>query len=187
MSDIQQILNDLTNAANDIFEVVAWAEDEIAYSMNEHPHKSDLLFGTFLTLRPHFQFCSEKQYRAHCHELLERVAHNEDVKQPTRAEMLELLSRVSAFIPFHSHAGALYRLIFEEVYPGVLGRATDDIETLNERFPGETDGLREEIRHELFKITQQRTAPRIDTRWRERYIENEPTQLSMFGEATHGS
>lgn len=182
MSDIRQVLTDLTNAANDIFGVMEWAEDEIAYSMNEHPHKSDLLFGTFLTLRPHFQFCSEKLYRAHCRELLERVAHDEDVRQPTRAEMLELLSRVSGFIPFHSHAGALYRLIFEEVFPGDFAKAMDGMETLTERFPGETDGLREEIRHELFKITQQRTAPRNDTRWRERYIEAEPVQLSLFGE-----
>lgn len=181
MSEIGQVLSALTNAANDIFGVMEWAEDEISYSMNEHPHKSDLLFGSFLSLRPHFQFCSEKLYRAHCREILERVVHGEDVTQPTRAEMLELLSRVSGFIPFHSHAGALYRLIFEELFPGEFAKVADDMETLTERFPGETDGLRESLRHELFKITKQRTPPRMDVRWRERYAETAPVQLLLFG------
>lgn len=183
--DIAEILKNLTEQTNDIFGIMASAEDEITAAMQRHPEHSDLLFGTFVALRPYFPFCSDMLYRRHCHELLERVPLNQDLRTPTRAEMVELLQRVSAFIPFHSHAGALYRLIFEELFPGKLAEATDGVETLNERFPGETDGLRAEIAQELSKITNKRKPSRIDTRWRgheevELPVDAQPVQLGLL-------
>lgn len=164
--DLGVVLDDLRAQTTDIFGCMESAEDEIRRAMKRHPQHADLLFGSFLTLRPRFAFCSDKLYRVHCAELLERVAHSEDVTLPTRAEMLELLQRCTAFIPFHSHAGALYRRLFEEAFPGDYAHAADGVETLNERFPGETDGLRQELVEQLLKVTAGRESAQEDKRWR---------------------
>lgn len=179
-TNIASIFQGLREQTNDIFACMESAEAEIAVAMRQYPNRCDMLYGTFLSLRPLFPFCSDMLYRAHCRELLERVAYGEDVTQPTRAEMLELLQRVSAFIPFHSHAGALYRLVFEEVFPGKFAEAADGVETLNERFPGETDPLRVEIIGELLKVTAKREQPRLDTRWRGEENSHESEQLELF-------
>lgn len=178
--DIGAILDDVRRQTIDIFGSIDSAEAEIKVAMRRNPDVSDLLFGTFLSLRPLIPFCSDKLYRAHCQELLARVVAQADLAQPTKAEMLELLQRVSAFIPFHSHAGALYRRVFEEVFPHELG---DDVDTLNERYPGETDGLRQEIADQLFKITAKREPARIDQRWRgdETTELNEEQPLTQMG------
>lgn len=177
MNALAQAMEDIRSRTNDIFASVDSAEAEIKAAMQRHPDQSDWLYGTFLSLRPFFPFCSDMLYRVHCQEILERVASGQDVTPPTRAEMIELLQRVTAFVPFHSHAGALYQRLFDELFPGKL---EDEVHVLNERFPGETDPLRQEVADELFKITVKREPPRMDTRWREQADMPAPEQLSLF-------
>ncbi len=70
------------------------AEDEIEQAAVRHPQAADDLFHCFRLLVPAFEaraWGTEFVLRAHCRELLERVAAGQDTRPGTNAECLPRL------------------------------------------------------------------------------------------------
>lgn len=126
-----------------------------------HPLMAPALRSTFLVLQPTVYLASKTRlYRPHVVELLGRVVERGDLRDPTRAEMLGLVSEASLVTPPTSRAAALYFRLFRELFPerpdifeelgnmassvtrGECGRYPDDVEELMEI-------LRKRMRHEI--------------------------------------
>lgn len=92
-----------------IFERMDIAEEEIATARKRHPHSSDQLYHSFHLLVPtHERMEYEPVYRAHCRELLDRVAAGTDTRPGTAAEVCCALYDVSLATPLRSSATGLY-------------------------------------------------------------------------------
>jgi hypothetical protein len=92
-----------------IFERMDIAEEEIATARQRHPAASDQLYHSFRLLTPtHDRMEYEPVYRAHCRELLDRVAAGADTRPGTAAEVCCALHDVSLATPLRSSATGLY-------------------------------------------------------------------------------
>jgi hypothetical protein len=92
-----------------IFERMDIAEEEITLAQKRHPDASDRLYHSFTLLIPtHERMEYEPVYRAHCRELLDRVAAGGDTRIGTAAEMCCTLYDVSLIAPLRSSAAGLY-------------------------------------------------------------------------------
>jgi hypothetical protein len=60
---------------------------------------------------------AEFVYRAHCRELLHRVANGHDTRPATDVEMAVILTEVSKRIPLHGAAAGLYMRLFIRCFP----------------------------------------------------------------------
>jgi len=141
----------------DILDQAAIADEMIAQRMPVQGEKKDLLYGSFMTLRPAMPM-PDRLYRAHCAELLDRVVSGEDYQRPTRAELLAAIQKISLVVPTQDKAAALYARLFIELFPDL---AFPELDMLKERFPGETDALREELMTEVGKkIDRDKPEPR---------------------------
>lgn len=90
------------------FEMVEWAESEIAQAQKRHPDQADTLFHSFslLSVRDGLQprIGTEIVYRAHARELLERVAAGQDTRPGTAAEVVIGLLAAATHTPL-THEG----------------------------------------------------------------------------------
>jgi hypothetical protein len=142
---------------------LAWAEEEIAAAQDRHGEEGHgPIWSAFRLLMPtHDRMSLEAVYRAHCRELLDRVAAGADTRPPTAAEMIPALAAASQVAPLNPGAATLYFRLDAKVFPrlfdeqGVIdvaayekvhGREADDYEAwLREklaqpwRTPGRTD------------------------------------------------
>ncbi|WP_112136049.1 hypothetical protein [Glycomyces dulcitolivorans] len=92
-----------------IFERMDIAEDEITAAHERHPDASDRLYHSFMLLVPsHERMEYEPVYRAHCREILNRVATGGDTRIGTAAEICCALHDVSLIAPLQSAASGLY-------------------------------------------------------------------------------
>lgn len=92
-----------------IFERMDWAEDEIKKARARHPKHSDRLYHSFLLLTPtHERMATEFVYRAHCRELIDRVAAGADTRPGTAAEVCCAMLEVTLRTPIRSAAFGLY-------------------------------------------------------------------------------
>lgn len=77
-----------------------WTEEEVAAAQQRHPDHADVLFHAFyLTQLTNARLCCEMLLRAHCHELLERVAAGQDTCPATAVEVLLRTHRASLTAP----------------------------------------------------------------------------------------
>ena len=124
------------------------AEDEIEQAAARHPQSADDLFHSFRLLLPAFEaraWQTEFVYRAHCRELLERVARGEDTRPGTNAECLIAISQVAMEIPLNGPAAGFYLRVCSGAFPGhelagrgqpyeaLYGSAIDEIERLTRK------------------------------------------------------
>jgi hypothetical protein len=130
-----------------VFDQIDWAEDEIRAAQTRHPAAADRLFHSFSLLKPtHEPPRSELLVRAHCRELLDRVATGADTRPPTAAEICALCSRLSHVAPFTSPAVGLYARAWAAAFPHldspftkigdhepIYGDRIDHLETLTHR------------------------------------------------------
>ncbi len=145
---LPQLYQDIVRQTSDIFECMAIAEKCIEKAMKRHPEKRDLLYGAFMTLCPVFTM-SLKTYEAHCKELLARIAKGSgNLNDATDGEVLAALQRTAWIIPLHNEPSALFSKLFQELFPEMV---FDGLDMLSERYPGETDALRDEMRRLLSK------------------------------------
>jgi hypothetical protein len=95
-----------------IFERMDIAEEEITRAQQRHPktsETSDRLYHSFKLLVPtHERMEYEPVYRAHCREILNRVAAGTDTRIGTAAEVCCTLHDVSLIAPLRSSAAGLY-------------------------------------------------------------------------------
>lgn len=99
-----------------------WAEDEIEAAQLRHGERDrGPLWNSFRLLRPtHERAWPELVYRAHCRELLDRVAAGLDTRPATDAEKIAVLSAASQTAPLNSGAETLYLRIGTRMFPDIF-------------------------------------------------------------------
>lgn len=111
------IFVELHNELADIFAAIDWAEDEIAKARKRHPGRPEL-WATFELLLPtHDLMRTEFVYRAHCRELLERVAARKDTRPATDAELALACAGASQLAPLTEAATGLYFRVWSRAFP----------------------------------------------------------------------
>ncbi|MFJ4686516.1 hypothetical protein [Streptomyces sp. NPDC088789] len=110
----------------DIFATMEWAESEIEKAMARHGETrregergTGPIWNSFMLLKAahNDELLREPLFRAHCHELLERVAKSEDTRPGTDAEMITVLSKTSLVAPMTSAAACLYMRLMDRSVP----------------------------------------------------------------------
>lgn len=122
-----------------------WADDEIEQACQRHPARADDLYHSFELLRPtHDGMGAEHAYRAHCRELLARVAEGGDTREATAVEVALACHDVSLVTPINSSAVVVYVRAFRRAFPTypafenlelrsyehVAGSSADELESL---------------------------------------------------------
>ncbi|ORT53015.1 hypothetical protein KBI5_08915 [Frankia sp. KB5] len=99
-------------------DLIDLAEEEIDSACARHPKHRDTLFHSFSLLRPTLpRMTSAFVYRAHCQELLGRVARVEDTRPGTAAEVCCLCADISTQVPLNSPAAGLYFRMWAQAFP----------------------------------------------------------------------
>lgn len=107
--DVARLYAQVKAEVQEALKEVFWAEDEINAAMCRHPAEGDVLFHSSGVLVPtHRLMATEFVYRSHCRELLERVAHGEDTRPGTAAEVCCLMGEISLHHPLKTPAVGLY-------------------------------------------------------------------------------
>ncbi len=106
---LSRLTLDLQHELEPLLVAMAWAEEEIKAAQRRHPAAADRIWGSFGLLRPTQPLMrTEAAYRAHCRELLDRVAGGDDTRAGTAAECCAALSEASLYAPLRSSAVGLY-------------------------------------------------------------------------------
>lgn len=105
------------------------AEREIARAKEEFPLLATQIHESFRALCPTepLRRLSDKVYRHHCRELLERVASGRDLRPGTDAELVAVISEASLAAPPDRATTYLYWQLFERVFPGEAGVIREDL------------------------------------------------------------
>jgi hypothetical protein len=97
--------------------------------MRRHPAAADDLFHSFSLLNVNEtdnpRMKTEFVYRAHCRELLDRVAFGEDTRPGTGVEVCCMLLEISKVTPLKSTAASVLFRLWPTVFPH-LGDLVDD-------------------------------------------------------------
>ena len=98
------------------FERMEWAEEEIAAAQARHPEQADRIWHSFRLLVPNDgleRMSYARVYRAHCREILDRVAAGEDTRPGTAAEICCAMLTTSLLAPLTSAATGLYMRMYQ--------------------------------------------------------------------------
>jgi hypothetical protein len=141
---------ELGSLLSGVFEQMDWAEDEIKAAQKRHPATADLLYHSFkLLCAPHELMAKEHVYRAHCRELLDRVAAGADTRPGTAAQVCIACSESSNLAPLTSTATGLYARMWQQAFPR-LGMQWDDVSEHYEALRGaQIDDAEQEMRRKL--------------------------------------
>lgn len=120
------------------------------------PEMARKIHDAFLAFQPTV-YLREKGslYRPHVAELLDRVVESKDLRDPTVAEMLGLVSETTLTAPLSSPATALYFRLFRELFPASpilrFGKYEESRVTRGEygSYPGDVEELRETLRKRM--------------------------------------
>lgn len=127
-----------------LFALIAIAEEEIRVARKQHPRAEFAIQKSFALLAPDARLFPDKHvdvYRAHCRELLDRVAagaSKQELRLGTRAEVLCVMSGFSFEHPPGPQGAALLSTLFAEIFPE---KAEEFGEAEAEPWPGATDEL----------------------------------------------
>lgn len=112
-----------------VFDSMEWAEDEITKAQVRHPQHAVAINKAFIYLRP-LQPMTEGVYRAHCAELLDRIAAGvttEGKRQATNAELCLVFTSWSLQAPMAQDAVTAYRTCFIRAFGHDLAAEYRDI------------------------------------------------------------
>lgn len=127
----------LANVIDTCFSDMEIAEQEIAKAQKRHPPKADVIWQSFKYLMPSELLSpkTETLYRAHCREILDRVAEGQPIQPATYAELVCLFCATSLAAPLNQDGSAAYWHVFKTIFPNAL----DDVEYApRESYPGRT-------------------------------------------------
>ncbi|MFJ4649672.1 hypothetical protein ACIP5Y_00195 [Nocardia sp. NPDC088792] len=97
---VELLLSEVTTRCGTDAAQHQWTEEEIAAAQQRHPDQADVLFHAYyLPQLTNARLCCEPLLRAHCRELLERVAAGRDTRPGTAVEVLLLTHRASRTAP----------------------------------------------------------------------------------------
>ena len=122
-------------------------EDLIAEFQSHHPEKEAELFDAFLTVIPTHNMLNMHSavFESHVRELLQRVVDGEDLTAATNAEIVCVISVVSAQTPLTANAAYLFSQTFRAVFgEEKYNEIWKDLEP-HERYPGASGDLRREV------------------------------------------
>lgn len=173
VNDLAQILNDTENELSGVFESLEWSEEEIAAAMRRHPDQADTIWHSFSLLTPtHDLMVTEFVYRAHCRELLDRVAAGEDTRPGTAVEVCCVCYEASQRAPLTSPATGLYMRMWSQAFPDkpVFGDAGEHHEALE---GSRIDDMEADTRRKL--TVRERTLGEIECEGKHR---SEPVQCT---------
>ena len=154
---IADILGDPTwHVIANVFAEVAWVEEEIAAAKArwpEHAAHIDRLFGLRLYCAVLPGHWAEPLARIHIRELAHRVVEGKDLRPPTRAEMLYVLSDLSQEAPFRPAAFVLFARLFREAFPEQADQVLGDVLPAYEHTVQEDDvqALQGELMRKLYQ------------------------------------
>lgn len=115
---ISAVLGNTGHEVAGLFEIMAWAEEEIEAARRRHAVDADTLWHSFTLLVPRHELMStEFVYRSHAGEILERVATGEDTRPATAAEVCCVLAQASQVTPLNSVASGLYCRMWQRAFP----------------------------------------------------------------------
>jgi hypothetical protein len=124
-----KMVSSLTDELSSTFIQMDWADDEIYAAMRRHPAAADDLFHSFKLLNVsetnNPRLSTEFIYRAHCRELLDRVARGEDTRPGTGVEVCCMLLEISKITPLKSEAVSVLFRLWPKLFPH-LGELVDD-------------------------------------------------------------
>ncbi len=119
-----------------VFAEVVWVEEEIAAAKArwpEHAAAIDRLFELRLHCVAAPGEWPESLSRLHIRELAERIVQGKDLRPPTLAEMLYVLSEMSQEAPLSDAAFVLYARLFARAFPEEARRINGDVLPAYER------------------------------------------------------
>ncbi|MEU1811031.1 hypothetical protein [Micromonospora aurantiaca (nom. illeg.)] len=117
---VATLVASVTAEVSGVFDMMDWAEDEIAKATRRHPGQADAIFHAFSLIRPgHFGLAmpSEFVYRSHAAELLQRVAVVAGTTGATAAELCLVCAEASQLAPMHGAAAGLYFRLWRTAFP----------------------------------------------------------------------
>lgn len=110
----ESIFGEVTEMLGPIFDQMTWCEEEIAAAQARHPERADEIWHSFPLLRPTNDLMTrEPVYRAHCREILERIATGGDTRTGTAIEVLMVMRETSLIAPLTTAAAGLYFRMWE--------------------------------------------------------------------------
>lgn len=117
---LHELLDDTNNVGVGFLDCLEWAEEEIQAAMRRHPRVADTLWHSNMLLRPHGdrRLMTEFVFRAHCRELLERVAAGEDTRPATDAEICCATLAIAAQTPIRTTAFGMHMRLWHRAFPG---------------------------------------------------------------------
>ncbi len=112
------------------FSKMELAEEEIDAAKRRHPLAAGRIHRAFRHLcpSPALSAAPEKLFRAHCTELLERVAAGCDLRPGTTAEVLAVLSELSLRAPLERAHTLLFVKLFSDLFPEAAARMQSENE-----------------------------------------------------------
>jgi hypothetical protein len=138
MLSIERVADEIQPVFASVFAFMEIAEDVISEKISDDPKNADIYSSHFLALRPSDEFTSgrwhDDVYRRHCEEILDRAVIGGDLRYPTKAEILVVLSKISEKTPLNSAATSLYSKLFLDLF----GKIVDGM-VVTESYSGELD------------------------------------------------
>lgn len=128
-TELAEMLADLGYAKR-VCDTLEWAQSEIEKAQARHGEQGmGPLWNSFTLLQhTHEMLLREPLFRAHCREILERVARNEDTRPGTDAEMIVPLHKISLVTPMNSAAACLYFRLLARSVPELARAASAEID-----------------------------------------------------------
>jgi hypothetical protein len=122
LAELDATFRDLGELIDSVLDRCLWAEEEIEAAQLRHGEQDrGPLWNSFCLLKAtHERAWPELVYRAHCRELLDRVAAGADTRPPTDAEKISVLSIASQAAPLNSGAETLYLRIGDRMLPDIF-------------------------------------------------------------------
>lgn len=120
LADPAALFASISSELEPVFEMMDWAEEEIAVAMKRHPSHADTLWHSFSLIRPRDigpGMGTEFVYRGHVREILERVAAGEDTRPATAAEICLAFCEISQWAPMREYANGLYFRMWLSAFP----------------------------------------------------------------------
>jgi hypothetical protein len=154
---IEDMFASMENEMMAIIAKMDWAESEIAKAQDRHNENGrGPIWRSFRTIRQNDPFMmNEKIYRAHCREILDRVAAGKDVRPGTDAEMIGVLHQASLRAPMPPGMDCLYFRIMARTFPDLFAKVMSAIDLASyEKIHGSTADDHE--RHLREKLARER-------------------------------
>lgn len=143
------------------------AEGMIDWAIRQYPDKAKWLYGSFMTLTPTF-LSYEKLYRLHCREILIRIGKNQDIHNPTDAEIIRSLIAAAGQNLSTAKVGrdkgfAMFNMLMRQYFPELT--FVEDIR----RYETEVDELYQHYKSQQITRHMPYERPIPESRWREIY------------------